>query len=145
MSSGNTEVYKRASDARELEFEVAVSHLTGVLGTEPVLYKNRKCSSPLSPLPNPTVIILEDATSLSLILKWSQGNQICTHWKVMAPASKVHLVGDCSFSFRKSCLAWLWYCWRSRPDWKKITSLKNLTHTNKAVSEAAWYHKILCK
>lgn len=69
MSSGNTEVYKRASDARELEFEVAVSHLTGVLGTEPVLDKNRKCSSPLSPLPSPTVMILEDATSLSLILK----------------------------------------------------------------------------
>ena len=39
-----------------------------------------------------------------------------THWKAMAPASRVHLVGDCSFSLRKSCFAWLWYCCRSRPD-----------------------------
>lgn len=34
----------------------------------------------------------------------------------MAPASRVHLVGDCSFSLRNSCFAWLWYCCRSRPD-----------------------------
>lgn len=63
VSRGNTEVYRRASDARELESQVAVSHLTGFWG------RNRKCSSPLSHLPSPTAMTLEDATSLSLILE----------------------------------------------------------------------------
>lgn len=65
---------------------------------------------------------------LHFILKWSQRNQDHTHWKAMGPASRVHLVGDCSFNFRKSCLAWLWYCWRSRPDWKKTALFKNFPH-----------------
>lgn len=55
VSGGNTEVYKRASDAPELELQVAVSHLTGCWERNLVLYKNRKCSSPLSHLPSPTV------------------------------------------------------------------------------------------
>lgn len=40
-----------------------------------------------------------------------------THWKDMEPASSVQRVGLWSLSFLKSCLAWLWYCWRSRPNW----------------------------
>lgn len=39
-----------------------------------------------------------------------------THWNAIEPASKVQRVGLCSLSFLKSCLAWLWYCWRSRPN-----------------------------
>lgn len=62
-----------------------------------------------------------------------------THWNDMEPASKVQRVGLCSLSFLKSCFAWLWYCWRSRPNWtdgggggeKKIWSVTNrLTHNS---------------
>jgi len=44
----------------------------------------------------------------------------------MAPASRVHLVGDCSFSLRNSCFAWLWYCCRSRPDCGERTGCRLL-------------------
>lgn len=53
MSSGNTEVYKRASDAWELEFEVAVSHLTGVLGTEPGTLQEEEVIFTTEPSPQP--------------------------------------------------------------------------------------------
>ncbi len=51
------------------------------------------------------------------VCEWSRGS---THWKAMAPASRVQRAGLCSFSFLQSCLAWLWYFCKSRPDWKQI-------------------------